>query len=78
MGIPMGIGALGFNNTVFKRKFRFSFGVTNICGNPNRTVPAAFVKTAGRPELSIDETEVNFLHAKKFLPGKECKKGLGN
>ena len=66
---PMGIGALGFNNTVFKRKFRYTFEVQNICGGGS-FVPAAFVKTAARPKLAIDETEINFLNAKMFIPGK--------
>ena len=70
MGIPMGIGQLGFTNTIFKRKFRFTFALDNICGNASRSVPPSFVKVAARPNLSIEETEINFLHAKKWIPGK--------
>ena len=66
---PMGIGALGFNNTIFKRKFRYTFEVQNICGQ-GRNLPAAFVKSSARPVLAIDETEINFLNAKMFIPGK--------
>lgn len=66
----MGIGALGFNNTIFKRKFRFTFEITRICGNEGRFVPASFVKVAARPSLSIEETEVNYLNAKTWIPGK--------
>lgn len=70
MAQPMGIGALGFNNTIFKRKFRYTFTITNICGNQGRTVPESYVKTAARPNLAVEETEINFLNAKMFIPGK--------
>jgi hypothetical protein len=70
MGIQMGIGALGFSNTIFKKKFRFTFEVLGICGNANYGVPASYIKTAARPNLAIDETEINFLNSKMFIPGK--------
>lgn len=66
--IPMGIGQLGFKNLNFKRKFRFSFELFDICGS--QSVPMHYVKNASRPKLSIEEHEVNFLHAKTWLPGK--------
>lgn len=66
--IPMGIGNLGFSNLVFKRKFRFTFELFNICGNGS--VPKHYVKVAGRPNLTIDETEINFLNAVTWIPGK--------
>lgn len=66
--IPMGIGQLGFRNLVFKRKFRFTFELADICGN--QTVPRDFVKVASRPNVSIEETEINFLNAKTWIPGK--------
>jgi len=70
MAQPMGIGALGFNNTIFKRKFRYTFTITGICGNQGAFVPKSYVKTAARPNLAIEETEINFLNAKMFIPGK--------
>ena len=66
--IPMGIGQLGFRNLVFKRKFRFTFVLEEICGS--QRVPEHFVKVASRPNLSIEETEINFLNAKTWIPGK--------
>ena len=66
--IPMGIGQLGFKNLVFKRKFRFTFELFDICGG--QSVPKHFVKVASRPNLSVEETEVNFLNAKTWIPGK--------
>tara|TARA_Y100000034_G_C6835091_1_gene377294 strand:- start:459 stop:1052 length:594 start_codon:yes stop_codon:yes gene_type:complete len=66
--IPMGIGNLGFNNLIFKRKFRYTFELFDICGTD--PVPRHYVKLAARPSLSIEETEVNFLNAKTWIPGK--------
>lgn len=70
MAIPMGIGALGFSNVVFKRKFRYTFEIFNICGNANKRVPPSFVKTAARPNLEVEETEFNYLNGRMFIPGK--------
>ncbi len=66
----MGIGALGGPDLVFKRKFRWTFALENICGIGNKRVPESFVKVAARPNLSIEETEINFLNAKMWIPGK--------
>lgn len=65
---PMGIGLLGDENIIFKRKFRWTFTVEDICGTSR--VPENFVKLAARPNLSIEETEINFLNAKTWIPGK--------
>lgn len=64
----MGIGQLGFNNLIFKRKFRFTFELQDICGQ--KTVPRHFVKVAAKPSLTIEDTEVNFLNARTWVPGK--------
>ncbi len=66
--IPMGMGKLGFSNIIFKRKFRWTFAVYDICGN--QSVPADYVKVAARPNLEIEEQEINFLNGKRFIPGK--------
>jgi hypothetical protein len=64
----MGIGQLGFRNLIFKRKFRYTFELFDICGGD--TVPRHYVKLAARPNLAIEETEINFLNAKTWIPGK--------
>ena len=71
--IPMGIGLLGFKNTIFKRKFRYTFELQDICASNGsaQSVPKWYVKVAGRPNWSIEETEVNFLNAKTWIPGKQ-------
>lgn len=66
--IPMGIGHLGFQNLVFKRKFRFTFELQNICSN--QSIPPYYVKTAARPHVEIEETEINYLNATTWIPGK--------
>lgn len=64
----MGLGKLGDASLTFKRKFRWTFRVENVCGG--LTLEDSYVKLASRPNLSIDETEINRLHGKGFLPGK--------
>lgn len=71
--IDMGIGELGGANVLHKRKFRWTFEVfkdngTGGFGEP--LVPLHYVKMASRPNISIEETEVNFLNAKTYIPGK--------
>ena len=65
----MGMGQLGNGNVVFKRKFRWTFSVSDIC-NGKKSIPSSFVKLASRPNLSIEETEINFLNGKMWIPGK--------
>jgi len=70
MAKQMGLGALGGSNLIIKRKFRWTFEVTNVCGSAGRKVPESFVKLASRPNLTVEETEINFLHGKTWIPGK--------
>lgn len=69
MGQPMGIGTLGFNNMIFKRKFRFTFEIQGACNN-SINIPQDFVKVAARPTFNVEETELNFLNGKIWVPGK--------
>lgn len=64
--MPMGIGRVGRPDIVFKRKFRWTLEISTPCGN----VPKHFVKVASRPKLAIEETEINFLNAVTWIPGK--------
>jgi hypothetical protein len=68
MPIDMGIGALGFNNLIFKRKFRWTLRIFDICGG--QEIPKDYVKLAARPNITIEETEINHLNAKTWIPGK--------
>ncbi len=67
MGRPMGMGQLGGPNIVFKRKYRWTFFLRTPCGPP---IGEQVVKLAARPNLTIEETEINFLHGKMWIPGK--------
>ena len=63
----MSLGKLGSQDLIFKRKFRWTFQIQETCkGN----ISAAYVKLAARPNLTIEETEINFLNAKGWIPGK--------
>ncbi len=65
--MQMGLGKLGLPNLVFKRKYRWTFEIQNL---PVGNIPKHYVKLGARPNLSIEETEINFLHGKQFIPGK--------
>ncbi len=67
---PMGIGQVGRADIPFKRKFRFTFEIQGFCDNEKNTVPKNFVTVASRPNLTIEETEINYLNAKTWIPGK--------
>jgi len=66
MAQPMGLGILAGANTIFKRKYRWTFSLATSCGD----IPATVVKVANRPQLDIDDTEINYLHGKMWIPGK--------
>lgn len=73
--ISMGIGELQAGNTLIKRKFRFLFGIQyclglNNGGNANNQVSASFVKSASRPDITVEDTEINFLNQVAWIPGK--------
>lgn len=53
-------------NLVFKRKYRWTFEVQW----NGQKVGKNFVKLASRPNLTIEETEINYLHGKMWIPGK--------
>lgn len=67
---PMGIGVVGGTDIVFKRKFRWTFEILGFCNNIKNVIPEHFVTVASRPNLSVEETEINHLNAKTWIPGK--------
>jgi hypothetical protein len=67
----MGIGDIGGPSINIKRKFRWTFRVDfegSTC--KLRSVPDSFVKLAARPNIDIEETEINHLNGKTWIPGK--------
>jgi len=73
MGIPsgsgrsMGLGDIGSASIVFKRKYRWTMDFTCPC---SATIGNHLVKVSSRPNISIEETEINYLHGKMWIPGK--------
>ena len=67
-GRSMGLGELASGNVVFKRKYRWTMQLDLHCDA--QKIPEYYVKTASRPQIDIDETEINFLHRKFWIPGK--------
>jgi hypothetical protein len=66
----MGIGSMSeAQNLIFKRKFRWTFAVSDICGG-KYNIGSQYVKVANRPSITFDETEINYLQGKMFIPGK--------
>ncbi len=66
----MGIGVVGQTDQRFKRDFRFTFEIFGFCNNAKNIVPEYYVKTASRPNLEVEETEINHLNATTWIPGK--------
>jgi hypothetical protein len=66
MAQQMGIGKLGAPRVILKRKFRFTLEISTPCG----FIPKSFVKSAARPNIEIEETELHFLNAVTWIPGK--------
>jgi hypothetical protein len=70
MATNMGLGVLGTGDSVFKRKFRWTMQFIGVCGIGGNNIGAAYVKSANRPNLTIDEVEINYLNGKMWIPGK--------
>ena len=68
-GQKMGMGKLAVGSTIFKRKFRWGLTLKPKCLG-GKGIPEYLVKVAARPSLSIEETEINMMHGKMYIPGK--------
>ncbi len=73
----MGLGAIGDGKVIFKRKFRWTFEIEFCCNNvvdgvlqPPKVVAKEFVKIGARPQIDIEEIEINYLNGKMWIPGK--------
>ena len=67
MATGMGIGKLGAPNIILKRKFRYTFEIYTRSGHH---IPKNYVKLAARPQLDLDEVELNYLNGVTWVPGK--------
>lgn len=80
MGQSMSIGQIGNETIVFKRQFRWTFAITSFVGDGSVNIAQDtmwYAKTANRPTLNFDETEINHLHEKHWLSGKPVWETLG-
>ena len=69
----MGIGqtGLGDPNVVIKRKNRWTFEVASLKGSDCEfSIPAHFCKIAARPNITIEDTQLDFLNDRTWIPGK--------
>ncbi len=64
----IGISLLSSGNIQLKRKFRYLFGIE--CCKTVGNVGPEFVKMASRPDITIEDTELNFLNETTWIPGK--------
>ncbi len=71
--ISMGIGRIGDSDLIFLKKNRWTFQVerdptgTSIGKSP---IVSDFCKISARPNITIEDTELNFLNEKTWIPGK--------
>lgn len=63
----MGLRNLADANLVFKRKYRWAFEVQGLARGD---IPSHYVRLAARPNLQIEEAEINYLHGTDWIPGK--------
>jgi hypothetical protein len=62
----MGLGSHANSNSFYKRKYRWTFSLQTPCGD----VPENLVKISSRPQLNIEETQIDFMHGRMWIPGK--------
>lgn len=64
--MQMGIGPIGAPNTIIKKKHRWTMAISTPCGD----LPTWACRTAARPNLDIEDNEINFLNATTWVPGR--------
>lgn len=65
----MGLGVIGNPLVIFKKRNRWAFGI-NCQAGQDYSVPEDFVKTAGRPKMTLENVEVPYKNSTLNLPGK--------
>jgi hypothetical protein len=68
----MGIGTFLPNSAIIKRRYRWTlqFESGTVLGGNAPAIKPIFVQIAARPNLTIEETEINFLNEKDYIPAK--------
>lgn len=65
----MGLGRLGDPSIMIRRKFRWTLEILDPYAMATVVQPQ-FVKVNARPNLQMEETEINYLNNKMWIPGK--------
>ena len=85
MAISMGIGDIGANTALFKRKFRWIMTLSkgtepNNAGqfptSADKPETMWYCKVSKRPTLTFEDTAIHFLHEKHHLSGKSSWEDL--
>jgi hypothetical protein len=68
----MGIGTFLPNSAIIKRRYRWTlqFEAGTILGADAPAIKPIFITIAARPNLTIEETELNFLNEKDYIAAK--------
>lgn len=79
----LGLGTLSSDGVRFSRKFRWLFSISELWTCPltgtvhwKEIVKPIFVKVDARPNLKIEETEIDYLSSKSWIPGKQAWKEI--
>lgn len=74
MGQGMGIGTFLPNSANIKRQYRWTLAFASTSSGAgssfSKTIRPIMVQVAARPNLTIEETELNFLNEKDYIPAK--------
>lgn len=70
--MAMGIGTFLPNEAIIKRRYRWTlqFEAGTVLGADAPAIKPIFVTIAARPNLTIEETELNFLNEKDYIAAK--------
>ena len=68
--MDMGLGKLGGDTLIFKRKFRWTINIQTCQSGSAGAIPEYYLKSSARPEISIDETQIDYLNGRMWIPGK--------
>lgn len=69
-GMGIGLVGLGDPNVVINRQFRFTLEILSNSTACSFRIPPYFVKNVQFPQNTIENTTLDFLNSKLFLPGK--------
>lgn len=69
-GMGIGTSGIGDSNVTFLRQNRFTMKIDSIAGSIEWHIPEYFIQVSARPKYTIEETQIDFLNDKMWIPGK--------